>query len=115
MTLTEIIDGLLNIKRSAGHGQLLRLDPQNVATVADEAIAHLQPHTQPITPEGLEARGFTEDGCYLIRESGEATMWFLKHDGSMQLEVEYDRYIPLPGVRTLGDVDDLIRMLEGGE
>ena len=104
MTPAEIIEGLRTPNSYAGE------------IAVQEAIAHLQSHSQPITPEGLEARGFERDGVECWREFGKATLWH-KPDTPLAPTALLTGVgsIPLPGVRTLGDVDDLIRMLEGGE
>lgn len=115
MTPEEIIDGLRGVSTSLLDEEFTVSESQAL----DAAIAHLQPHTQPITPEGLEARGLERNGAFfgcslqcgtkLHVPDRDAAGWaFLSLEGC-----DVVRF--LPGVRTLGDVDDLVRMLEGGE
>ena len=108
MTLTEIIDGLRTPNSYAGD------------MAVQGAITHLEPHTQPITPEGLQARGFVWDmayGLWLYRNVGphEFILAWSETDGMRRWTPRAGDTSGFPGVRTLGDVDDLVRMLEGGE
>lgn len=118
MTPAEIIEGLRGVSTSLLDEEFTVSESQAL----DAAIAHLQPHTQPITPEGLEVRGFeltdfmgeilyarwVSGGCQIVQDRG-------KGGYSYRIETIHAEDITLPGCRTLGDVDDLVRMLEGGD
>lgn len=104
----------------------LRAMLSNVSTEADDfdehasmdrgvlraAIAALTP--EPITPEGLEAWGCTGDEiCLLSGGIHHGTLLYDRAKKEVFFETRQHEEIPLPGIRTMADVDAMIRFLEG--
>lgn len=104
MTLTEIIDGLLD-------------EDEGDSPALNAALAHLAPYTEPITPVGLEAAGFER-----YREMWQRDIWdsvitslYWTAAAGMQAETLDGDQSTLPGVRSMGHVLGLVEMLEGGD
>ena len=102
MNLSEVIDGLRTPNSYAGD------------MAVQGAITHLEPYTQPITPEGLEAAGFercpggmrrhvTRDISIAVGFEGGADIW------TSGIVTRF------PNVRSMGQVLGLVEMAEGGE
>ena len=111
-TAEMLINDLEKLRRELiwGRGTREQLD------IVNAARDYVDRDVEPITPEGLEARGFERCASLWkrrVKDSVISELYWAKAAGMMAETHDCDQSA-VPGCRTLAEVDALIRMLEGG-